>query len=106
MHNSQACGCSQVEERGITPPRGIRRSQTYPITYRMPQQGEPFEWDNQWEGTEFEDIIDELIQKTDGNRERLTKLETIVEGIQYDLKSFTEETIKVMNNIYKKLSEL
>jgi hypothetical protein len=38
--------------------------------------------------------------------ERLTKLETIVEGIQYDLKSFTEETIKVMNNIYKKLSEL
>jgi hypothetical protein len=68
----------------------------------MPQLGEPFEWDNPWEGTEFEDIIDELIQKTDGNRERLTKLETIVEGIQYDLKSFTEETIKVMNNIYKK----
>ena len=68
----------------------------------MPQLGEPFEWDNPWEGTEFEDIIDELIQKTDGNRERLTKLETIVEGIQYDLKSFTEETIKVMNNNYKK----
>jgi hypothetical protein len=68
----------------------------------MPQLGEPSEWDNPWEGTEF----DELIQKTDGNRERLTKLETIVEGIQYDLKSFTEETIKVMNNIYKRLSEL
>jgi hypothetical protein len=63
----------------------------------MPQPGEPFEWDNPWEGTE----IDELIQK----RERLTKLETTVEGIQYDLKSFTEETIKVMNNTHKKLSE-
>ena len=68
----------------------------------MPQLGEPYEWGNPWEGTE----IDELIQKTDENRERLTKLETVVEGIQYDLKSFTEETIKVMNNIYKKLSEI
>jgi hypothetical protein len=63
-----------VEERGITPTRGIRRSQTYLITYRMPQPGEPPEWDNPWEGTESEDIIDELIQKTDGNRERLNKL--------------------------------
>ena len=97
MHNSQACSRSQVEERG-----GIQRNQTYLITYRMPQLGEPYEWGNPWEGTEF----DELIQKTDENRERLTKLETVVEGIQYDLKSFTEETIKVMNNIYKKkLSE-
>jgi hypothetical protein len=59
------------------------------------------DWGNSWEGTEF----NELIQKTDENRERLTKLETVVEGIQYDLKSFTEETIKVMINIYKKLSE-
>jgi hypothetical protein len=63
------------------------------------------DWGNSWEGTEPEATIDELIQITDENRERLTKLETVVEGIQYDLKSFTEEIIKVMINIYKKLSE-
>jgi hypothetical protein len=32
------------------------------------------DWGNSWEGTEFEDIIDELIEKTDKNQERLDKL--------------------------------
>ncbi|CAB3982130.1 Hypothetical predicted protein [Paramuricea clavata] len=72
----------------------------------LPQIGEPYEWGNPWEETEFEDIINELTQKTDENRERLTKLETTVEGIQYDLKSPIKETIKVVNNIYKKNSEV
>jgi hypothetical protein len=29
--------------------------------------GEPFVWGNSWEVTEFEDIINELIKKTDDN---------------------------------------
>ncbi|CAB4022262.1 Hypothetical predicted protein [Paramuricea clavata] len=58
----------------------------------MPRIGEPYEWGNPWEGTELEDIINELIQKTDENRERLTKLETIVEGIQ-EKPGMTEKTI-------------
>ena len=72
----------------------------------MSQMGEPFVWGNPWEGTEFEDIIEELIEKTNSNRKKLNKLENEIESIQYDLKSFTEDTIKIVSNIYKKLSDL
>jgi hypothetical protein len=72
----------------------------------MSQLGEPFEWDNPWEGTEFEDIIDELIQKTDENRERIEKLESIVEGLKYDLETFKTDTVKTVVNIYKNLNEI
>jgi ubiquinone biosynthesis protein UbiJ len=68
--------------------------------------GEPFVWGNPWEGTEFEDIINELIKKTDDNREALDKLKNKIEGIRYDLKTFTDDTIRTVTNIYKKLSEL
>ena len=72
----------------------------------MSQLGEPFEWDNPWEGTEFEDIINELIQKTDANRERLDKLESIVESLKYDFESFKNDTTKTVINIYKNLNEM
>jgi hypothetical protein len=72
----------------------------------MPQLGEPYDWGNPWEGTEFEDIIDELIQKTDENRERIEKLESIVEGLKYDLETFKTDTVKTVVNIYKNLNEI
>jgi hypothetical protein len=72
----------------------------------MPQLGEPFEWGNAWEGTEFEDIINELIQKTDENRERIEKLESIVEGLKYDFEAFKDDTVKRVVNIYKNLNEM
>jgi hypothetical protein len=68
----------------------------------MPQLGEPFEWGNAWEGTEFE----ELIQKTNENRERVEKLESIVEGLRYDFEAFKNDTIKAVINIYKNLNEM
>jgi hypothetical protein len=72
----------------------------------MPQLGEPFEWGNAWEGTEYEAIIDELIGKTDENRERIEKLESIVEGLRYDFEAFKNDTIKTVVNIYKNLNEM
>ena len=72
----------------------------------MPQLGEPFVWGNPREGTEFEDIIDELIGKTDENRERIEKLESIVEKLMYDFEAFKNDTIKTVVNIYKNLNEM
>jgi predicted CopG family antitoxin len=72
----------------------------------MSQLGEPLEWDNPWEGTGFEDIINELIQKTDRKQERLTKLESIVESLKYDFEVFKNDTIKIVGDIYKNLSEM
>jgi hypothetical protein len=48
----------------------------------------------------------ELNLKTNSNREKLNKLEKDIEKIQYDLKAFTDDTIKIVSNIYKKLSDL
>ena len=72
----------------------------------MSQLGESSEWDNSWEGTESEAIIDELIQKTDENRERIEKLECIVEGLRYDFEAFKTDTIKSVVGIYKNLNEM
>jgi hypothetical protein len=72
----------------------------------MPQIGEPFVWGNPWEGTEFEDIINELIEKTKENRERLDILESIVESLKYDFEAFKNDTIKTVVNIYKNLNEM
>jgi hypothetical protein len=72
----------------------------------MPQLGEPFAWGNAWEGTEFEDIINELIQKTDENRERLIKLESILEALKYNFEAFKTDTVKTVVNIYKNLNEM
>jgi hypothetical protein len=72
----------------------------------MPQLGEPFIWGKAWEGTEFESIIDELIEKTDENRERIEKLESIVEKLVYDFGAFKTDTIKTVVNIYKNLNEM
>ena len=72
----------------------------------MPELGELFDWGNPWEGTEFEDIINELIKKTNENRERLSKLEDKVESIQYDLKTFSDDTVRMVTDILRKLSEL
>ena len=59
----------------------------------MPQIGEPFVWGNPWEGTEFEDIINELIQKTKENRDRIEELEKIVGALKYDFETFKTDTI-------------
>ncbi|CAB4003987.1 Hypothetical predicted protein [Paramuricea clavata] len=88
------------------PANFIRKANKSVVDKIMPQLGEPFVWGNPWEGTEFEDIIEELIEKTNSNREKLSKLENEIESIQYDLKAFTEDTIRIVSNIYKKLSEL
>ena len=72
----------------------------------MPQLGEPFEWGNPWEGTELEDIINELIQKTKENRKRLEELEKIVGGLKYDLETFKTDTVRTVVNIYKNLNEM
>ena len=72
----------------------------------MPQLGEPYEWGNPWEGTEFEDIINELIQKTRENREKIEELESIVGGLKYDFEAFKTDTIKTVVNIYKNLNEM
>jgi hypothetical protein len=72
----------------------------------MPQLGEPYDWGNPWEGTEFEDIIDELIAKTDENKERLEKMESILEALKYDFESFKTDTIRTVINIYKNLNEM
>jgi hypothetical protein len=47
-----------------------------------------------------------LIQKTDANRERLDKLESIVESLKYDFESFKNDTTKTVINIYKNLNEM
>jgi hypothetical protein len=72
----------------------------------MTQLGEPYDWGKPWEGTEFEDIIDELIEKTDRNQERLDKLESMVESIKYDFEAFKNDTIRTVTNIYKILQEM
>jgi hypothetical protein len=68
----------------------------------MPQLGEPFVWGNPWEGTEF----DELIQKTDENRERIEELEKIVGGLKYDFETFAKDSIRTVEKIYKNLNEM
>ena len=55
---------------------------------------EPFDWD----GTEFESII----EKTDG---QLSILQEKLDGLKYDFETFKNETIKMITNIYKKLHE-
>jgi hypothetical protein len=65
-----------------------------------------FDWGNSWEGTESEAIIDELIEKTDRNQERLDKLESILEALKYDFESFKTDTVKSVVNIYKNLNEM
>ena len=72
----------------------------------MPQLGEPFVWGNAWEGTEFEAIIDELIEKTDNNKEQLDKIQTTLEALKYDFETFKNDTIKTVVNIYKNLNEM
>jgi hypothetical protein len=67
----------------------------------MPQLGEPFDWGNPWDGTEFESIIDELIEKT----EELSILQEKLDGLKYDFETFKNETIKMITTIYKKLHE-
>jgi hypothetical protein len=64
----------------------------------MPQLGEPFDWGNPWDGTEFESII----EKTDG---QLSILQEKLDGLKYDFETFKNETIKMITNIYKKLHE-
>ena len=59
-----------------------------------------------WEGTESEAIIDELIEKTDRNQERLDKLESILEALKYDFEAFKTDTVKTVVNIYKNLNEM
>jgi hypothetical protein len=59
-----------------------------------------------WEGTEPEDITDDLIEKTDRNQETLDKLESIVEALKYDFESFKTDTVKTVVNIYKNLNEM
>jgi hypothetical protein len=68
----------------------------------MPQIGEPFIWGNPWEGTEF----DELIQKTKENRERIEELEKIVGALKYDFETFTKDSIRTVEKIYKNLNEM
>jgi hypothetical protein len=71
----------------------------------MPQLGEPYNWGNPWDGTEFEDIINELIEKTDKNVEKVSILQEKLDGLKYDFDSFKNETIKMINTIYKNLHE-
>jgi hypothetical protein len=72
----------------------------------MPQLGEPYNWGNPWDGTEFESIIDELIEKTDGHGEKLSILQEKLDGLKYDFETFKNETIKMITNIYKKLHDI
>ncbi|CAB3987828.1 Hypothetical predicted protein [Paramuricea clavata] len=73
-----------------------------------------------WDGTEFESIIDELIEKTDRNKEQLDKIQAtldslerdhdalknkIVGPLQYDFEAFKIDTIKTVVKIYKNLNE-
>ena len=66
---------------------------------------EPFDWGNPWDGTEFESIIDELIEKTDKNAELIDELKEECEGLRYDFESFKNDTIKMVTNILKNLHE-
>lgn len=34
----------------------------------MPQLMEPYEWSNPWEGTEFEEVIEELLEEAEEAR--------------------------------------
>ncbi|CAB4039018.1 Hypothetical predicted protein [Paramuricea clavata] len=72
----------------------------------MPRLGGPYDWGNPWEGTEFEDIIDELIEKTDENREQLDKIQATLDSLKYDFEAFKNDIIKTVVNIYKNLNEM
>jgi hypothetical protein len=63
----------------------------------MPQIGEPFVWG---------DIINELIQKTKEDRERIEELEKIVGGLKYDFETFAKDSIRTVEKIYKNLNEM
>jgi hypothetical protein len=67
----------------------------------MPQIGEPFVWGNPWE-----DIINELIEKTKENRERIEELEKIVGALKYDFEAFAKDSIRTVEKIYKNLNEM
>jgi hypothetical protein len=69
----------------------------------MPQLGEPYDWDTPWTGTEYEDIIEELIAKTKKNEEDLRKVETDVAKLQDDHK---DETVRIVHSIFEKNSNL
>ena len=72
----------------------------------MPQLGEPYDWGNPWEGTECEGIIDELIEKTDKNKEQLDKIQATLEALKYDFEAFKTDTINTVVSIYKNLNEM
>ena len=64
------------------------------------------DFENQVERVQANAIINELIKKTDENPECLSKLEGKVESIQYDLKTFSDDTVRMVTDILRKLSEL
>ncbi|CAB4026844.1 DNA polymerase, partial [Paramuricea clavata] len=81
------------------------------IWWLMSNYGGPYEWGNAWDGTEFESIIDELIEKTDRNKEQLDKIQAtldslesdhnalknkIVGPLQYEFEAFKIDTIKTV----------
>jgi dsDNA-specific endonuclease/ATPase MutS2 len=101
----------------------------------MPQLGEPYDWGNAWDGTEFEDIINELIEKTNGNKEQLDEIQAALDSTEsllkknkatlnsiekdlislkkkvigpliHDFHTFKDDTIKTVVKIYKKLHEM
>jgi hypothetical protein len=96
----------------------------------MSQLGEPYNWENAWDGTEFEDIINELIEKTDGldeiraaldstesllkknkatldsiEKDLLSLKEKVIGPLIHDFHTFKDHTIKTVVKIYKKLHE-
>jgi hypothetical protein len=71
----------------------------------MPQLGEPYNWGNPWDGTEFEDIINELIEKVDNITTEVNILKEESEGLRHDFESFKNSTIKMVTDIFKKLHE-
>lgn len=72
----------------------------------MTQLGEPYDWSTPWEGTEYEDIFEELIEKTNKNEENLRKVEEAVTKLQDDFKEFKDETVRIVRRIFEKLSSL
>ncbi|CAB4010505.1 Hypothetical predicted protein [Paramuricea clavata] len=53
----------------------------------MPQ----IDWGNPWVETEFEEIIDELIEKNDKNREQLVEMQSTLDALKYGFEAFRDK---------------
>ena len=75
----------------------------------MTQIGEPYDWNTPWEGTEYEEMINQLLEDAENETEtaeKLSKLEQEVRTLKEDYRAFQEDYIRTVRLVFERISFL